>query len=189
MKISFLQRESILGRAGIRPLTCMLSLYLLTSVFAAQERNYKNWMNEDVYWIITPEEKKAFKKLKTDEEKENFINLFWAKRDPTPLDEQNEFKETYYKRLDYVNRRFTRGPQRGWKTDAGKILIFFGPPRERQSDPETWYYDPIPYLGLDSEFKVIFNNTFSLDSQMTSMTVLKAIDEFPQQIIFNPDLK
>lgn len=168
---------------------CFLLVDFSAFLFSSPKKKYKNWLNEEVYWLITKEEKKAFKKLKTDEEKDKFIALFWAKRDPTPLDEKNEFKEAYYERLNYVNLKFTRGPLMGWKTDIGKIMIFFGPPKERQASPETWFYGPIHYLGLDEEFRVVFDNRFSLDPHLTSKAVLKAIDNFAQKAILHPDLK
>ena len=98
-----------------------------------------------------------FKKLKKDKEKEEFIALFWAKRDPTPYTEKNEFKEAFYANLEFVNTKYTRGQEMGWKTIIGKILLFFGMPAERQTNPETWIYDPIPTLKIATSFKIVFD--------------------------------
>src|SRR4030043_1522991 len=84
-----------------------LSLLSL-SAFGGKDK-YRTWLNEEVYWLITSEGQTAFKKLKTDKEKDDFIALFWAKRDPTPGTEKNEFKDAYYANLAFVNQKYTRG--------------------------------------------------------------------------------
>jgi len=173
----------------------MLSTYLLISYHTldAEKISYKRWLNEDVYWIITPDEKEAFKKLKTDKERDYFMALFWARRDPTPATEKNEFKEAYYSRLNFVNQKYTRAQDVGWKTDAGKILIFFGLPSNRKTNPETWIYNPIPYLKIDEEFSIVFDMDedvgLVLNQKLSSMVALDAIDRFAERTIFNPDLK
>src|SRR6476620_5526474 len=77
---------------------------------------YKKWISNDVAYIITKEEKRAFYALQTDEERENFIEQFWRRRDPNPDTEENEFREQYYERIAYANETYTSGIQ-GWKTD------------------------------------------------------------------------
>lgn len=124
-------------RLGIIFLGLSLSINSFPPLVSAKKDKYKIWLNEEVYWIITKEEKEAYKKLKSNKVKEKFIALFWAKRDPTLLTEKNEFKEAYYSRLNYVNLKFTRGEKMGCNTDVGKILIFFGLPKERRTDSET----------------------------------------------------
>ena len=93
------------------------------------ETPYRKWLSEDVAYIITNEERDAFKKLQTDEERENFIEQFWLRRDPTPDTIENEYKEEHYRRIAYANERFASGIP-GWKTDRGRIYITFGPPDE-----------------------------------------------------------
>jgi GWxTD domain-containing protein len=88
---------------------------------------YKKWLNEDVAYIITQEERDAFKKLQTDDEREQFIEQFWLRRDPTPDTLENEFKEEHYRRIAYANEHFASGIP-GWKTDRGRIYIMYGPP-------------------------------------------------------------
>jgi|SRR5579872_3261931 len=104
------------------------------------ETPYKKWLNEDVTYIITDEERKAFKQLNTDEERQNFIEQFWLRRDPTPDTEENEFKEEHYRRIAYANERFASGIP-GWKTDRGRIYITFGPPDEIESHPSGGSYE------------------------------------------------
>ena len=73
------------------------------------ETPYKKWLNEDVDYIITDEERKAFKRLSTDDEREEFIEQFWLRRDPTPDTEENEYKEEHYRRIAYANDHFPSG--------------------------------------------------------------------------------
>ncbi len=65
---------------------------------------YKKWLNEDVVWIITDQERAAFKQLSNDEERDNFIEAFWQRRDPTPDTEENEYKEEHYRRIAFRRR-------------------------------------------------------------------------------------
>ncbi len=101
---------------------------------------YRNWMNIDVTYIITDEERKAFQRLETDEEREQFIEQFWLRRDPTPDTVENEYKEEHYRRIAYCNERFASGIP-GWRTDRGRIYITFGPPDEIESRPSGGTYE------------------------------------------------
>lgn len=101
---------------------------------------YKKWLNEDVVWIITDEERAAFKQLSNDEERDNFIEAFWQRRDPTPDTEENEYKEEHYRRIAYANEHFAAGIP-GWKTDRGRIYIMYGPADEVESHPSGGTYE------------------------------------------------
>jgi GWxTD domain-containing protein len=101
---------------------------------------YKKWLDEDVAYIITDEERAAFKQLSNDEERDNFIEAFWQRRDPTPDTEENEFKEEHYRRIAYANEHFAAGIP-GWKTDRGRIYIVYGPPDEIESHPSGGTYE------------------------------------------------
>src|SRR5438105_11992904 len=103
------------------------------------EGPYKKWLTEDVVYIITDEERHAWKRLATDEEREQFIEQFWLRRDPTPDTAENEFKEEHYRRIAYANERFAAGIP-GWKTDRGRIYITFGPADEIESHPSGGFY-------------------------------------------------
>ena len=103
-------------------------------------KTYKKWLEEDVRWIITDEERKAFMQLSNDEERDQFIEAFWQRRDPTPDTEENEFKEEHYRRIAYANEHFAAGIP-GWKTDRGRIYIVFGPPDEIDSHPSGGTYE------------------------------------------------
>src|ERR1700721_2178908 len=104
------------------------------------ETPWKKWLNEDVVYIITDEERKAFKQLNTDEEREQFIEQFWLRRDPTPDTEENEFREEHYRRIAYANERFASGIP-GWKTDRVRIYIEYGPADEVESHPSGGTYE------------------------------------------------
>ena len=102
--------------------------------------SYKKWLNEDVAYIITDEERAAFKQLSNDEERDNFIEAFWQRRDPTPDTVENEFKEEHYRRIAYANEHFAAGIP-GWKSDRGRIYIVYGPADEIESHPSGGTYE------------------------------------------------
>jgi GWxTD domain-containing protein len=132
---------------------------------------YTRWVNEDVDPIITAAERAAFQKLTTNEEREEFIKIFWGQRDPDPDTEENEYREQYYERIAYANEHFSSGKP-GWKTDRGRIYIKFGKPDGIESHPgggpyqksngesttgypfETWFYRYLPGVrsGVEIEF-------------------------------------
>ncbi|MGO9228497.1 MAG: GWxTD domain-containing protein [Bryobacteraceae bacterium] len=110
------------------------------------ESPYRKWLNEDVTYIITDEERAAFKRLQTDEEREQFIESFWLRRDPTPDTIENEFKEEHYRRIAYANEHFASGVP-GWKTDRGRIYIVYGPPDEIDDHSSGGSYNRSPEEG------------------------------------------
>ncbi len=102
--------------------------------------SYKKWVDEDVHWIITDQELKAFKSLSNDEERDSFIEAFWQRRNPNPDSPENEFREEHYRRIAYANEHFAAGKP-GWKTDRGHIYIAFGKPDDIESHPSGGMYD------------------------------------------------
>ena len=121
---------------------------------------YTNWLNEDVVYIITRDEREAFLSLQTDPEREQFVSQFWARRNPTPGSSENPFRKEHYRRIAYANLHFpTATGEAGWRTDRGRIYITFGPPDEITSHParepqahsaeETWHYQFIQGIGND----------------------------------------
>jgi GWxTD domain-containing protein len=101
---------------------------------------YKKWLQEEVPYIISDEERAAFLQLQTNEEREQFIEAFWQRRDPTPDTVENEFKEEHYRRIAYANERFASGIP-GWRTDRGRIYIMWGPADEIESHPTGGMYN------------------------------------------------
>lgn len=135
---------------------------------------YKKWLDEDVRWIITDQERKAFESLSNDEERDSFIENFWLRRNPNPDSPENEYREEHYARIAYANEHFAAGMP-GWKTDRGHIYIAYGKPDSIDSHPsggsyerpmdegggetstfpfEIWHYRYIPGIGdnIDIEF-------------------------------------
>jgi GWxTD domain-containing protein len=104
------------------------------------ETPYKKWLQEEVGLIIMDEERQAFLRLNTNEEREQFIEQFWLRRDPSPDTVENEVKEEHYRRIAYANERFASGIP-GWKTDRGRIYIMHGPADEVESHPSGGSYD------------------------------------------------
>jgi len=103
-------------------------------------KTYKKWLDEDVRWIISDEEKSAFMQLSNDEERDQFIESFWQRRDPTPDTVENEFKEEHYRRMAYANEHFAAGIP-GWKTDRGRMYIMYGAPDEIEAHPSGGTYE------------------------------------------------
>ncbi|HEX4075250.1 MAG TPA: GWxTD domain-containing protein [Candidatus Acidoferrales bacterium] len=103
------------------------------------DSQYKTWLDQDVVYIITPEERHTFLHLTTNEEREQFIEAFWQRRNPDPDSAENTFKEEHYRRIAYANEHYASGIP-GWKTDRGKIYIMWGPPDEVDAHPTggTW---------------------------------------------------
>jgi len=104
------------------------------------EGPYKQWLSEDVVYIIAPEERTAFLQLETNEEREQFIEQFWLRRSSNPDLPDNDFKEEHYRRIAYANEHYASGIP-GWKTDRGHMYIVWGPPDEIESHPTGGTYD------------------------------------------------
>jgi GWxTD domain-containing protein len=107
---------------------------------------YKIWLNEEVPYIITDQERKAFVSLSNDEERDAFIEQFWARRNPDPNAPENSFREEHYRRIAYANEHFAAGKP-GWKTDRGHIYIAFGAPDSIDSHPSGGMYERSPEEG------------------------------------------
>jgi GWxTD domain-containing protein len=102
--------------------------------------SYKKWLDQDVRWIITDDERKAFMQLSNNEERDQFIEAFWQRRNPNPDSEDNEFKDEHYRRIEYANEHFAAGKP-GWMTDRGRIYIVYGPADEIDSHPSGGTYE------------------------------------------------
>jgi GWxTD domain-containing protein len=107
---------------------------------------FKKWLDQDVIYIISDEEKKAFKGLQTAEEQEQFIEQFWLRRDPSPDTEENEYREEHYRRIAYANEHYASGIP-GWKSDRGMIYIKYGPADETETHNGGTYERPIEEGG------------------------------------------
>jgi len=193
-------------------------VFLVSLNLSAKKKDkYEKWMDE-VNPIIADAEKAEFKKLKKEKEKEFFIKLFWAKRDPTPQTEKNELKEEYYKRLSHVKKAYIYGYKKGAATDMGKAYLYFGkpkvfhpkapvpgsdqtPPRdispsqhtERGFPPQMWIYPTLPWMNIPKEgFHLIFSHDgvgYVLDREKTETRAMQAFFSYPEKILFFPDLK
>jgi GWxTD domain-containing protein len=140
-----------------------------------QNQHYKEWLDRDVVYIISEEERQFFKDLKNDEERENFIQQFWDRRNPDPRSPNNSFKEEHYRRIAYANEKYTSGIP-GWRTDRGRIYILWGPPDQTESHPtggiyyrtreegggststfpfEKWWYRHVDGVGDDIDLEFV----------------------------------
>jgi GWxTD domain-containing protein len=148
---------------------------ILITVFAAQlclgqsaQKNspkilieyFRNWTDDDVPWIITPEERASFHLLRNDNERNAFIKQFWQRRDPIPTTGKNEFQDQYYRRVLAANEKFSTSSRPGWRTDRGRIYILYGPPdsvdsgakdlpRGAVAKTESWHYKYLEGIGSD----------------------------------------
>src|SRR6478735_1279369 len=104
----------------------MVARVLMLGAMAAaltHAQQLRNWANEEVRWIITDQDREQFNALQTDEQRTQFIDTFWARRDPTPGTPENEFRDEHYRRMQFANAQF-----RGWNTDRGLVYVRYGPP-------------------------------------------------------------
>jgi GWxTD domain-containing protein len=113
---------------------------------------YHKWLDEDVRYIITDQERADFKKLTTDDQRDKFVEDFWNRRNPTPQSSENPYKEEHYRRIAYANTHFAAGVP-GYRTDRGRFYIMYGPPDSIDSKPalapptETWHYLFVDGIG------------------------------------------
>ncbi len=88
--------------------------------------------------FITNKERKEFKKLQTDAERQVFIDKFWAERDTDPSTPENEYKQEIDERIDDIaNERFfsasgvtglTFRSNDGFHGDMAHVYLLHGEP-------------------------------------------------------------
>lgn len=142
--------------------------------------NYAAWLNQDVRWIATDEERAAFKRLRSDEERDQFVQQFWLPRDPTPGTFLNEFEQEHYRRMLYANEHFATADTPGWRTDRGRIYIVYGKPDEVTAEDgkdelaETWEYRYIDGIGQLIHIRFVDRCRCGKFVQVTDLDQLKA---------------
>lgn len=126
---------------------------------------YRDWLQEEVVYIISPKEKAVFLQLSNDREREMFIEAFWKARDTEPSTPQNEAKDEHYRRIKYANDNFGRGLDAGgWRSDRGRIYITLGEPKQIEKYENlsnvypmlVWFYSGLTTASLPSSFNVVF---------------------------------
>jgi len=129
------------------------------------EGPWAKWLNEDVVYIIDDAERAAFLKLTTDEERQQFTEQFWERRNPTPGSTENRFKIEHYRRIAFTNKHFASPSVPGWQTDRGHMYVLYGPPDEIDSHPkgtphpwESWGYQHMENDTEMSFFRFIDSN-------------------------------
>ena len=165
-KKAFAQAQQPPAAPGMaQPMTLeQLKMYQPT-MQPASGNAYNKWISEDVVYIISDEEKKAFAQLTTDTAREQFVQDFWARRDPTPGTEENEFKEEHYRRIAYANEHYAASVP-GWRTDRGRIYIQYGPPNQIEAHSgegvtypfEQWRYRFIDGVGQNIIIEFVDKN-------------------------------
>jgi len=126
---------------------------------------FATWLEEEVVYIIAPLEEEIFLQLQSDRERDLFIQAFWAQRDPSKGDSENEFRKEHNRRINYANQYFGRAtPKTGWKTDRGRMYIILGEPNDRVRfegknqvyNTEVWFYQGLSKVGLPPGFNLVF---------------------------------
>lgn len=150
-----------------------------------EEEAARLWLEEITYYIIMPWERDVWQRLTTAEERVNFIEAFWARRDPTPGTPENEYQIEHYRRLHYANKFFGAG-RPGYKTDRGQIYIILGPPDEVDSAPmgrnmhqyptEVWLYRAPPHPSLPQNLEIAFVDTRSIGEYEITFNLLADSD-------------
>jgi len=162
-------RKPMISFASLLSLAFLLVI-LAAAALALPEKEklparYRQWLEEEVVYIIAPLEREVFLKLATDRERDLFIEAFWKHRDPTLSTPENEFKSEHYHRIQYANHFFGRqAPRPGWKTDRGRIYIILGEPNDVQRlegktqtyPAEIWFYQDKSQFGLPPGFHIVF---------------------------------
>jgi GWxTD domain-containing protein len=130
---------------------------------------YERWLEEDVAYIITSEEKRAFLLLKSDAQRERFIQQFWQARDSKAGGSENAYRTEHYRRFAFANQNFGVGNVPGWKTGRGHIYITMGEPDEtrKTSTGEVWFYRHAPGYGTNVQIE------FPQDSEPGEFRILK----------------
>ena len=150
----------------------VLILILCAAQLVLAQSPYQKWLDEEVVYIIQPEERAAFLRLGADAERQMFIEQFWQRRDPTPGTPVNELREEHYRRIAWSNDRFSTPSAAGWRTDRGKTYIRFGPPDEKEEHPndrpafEKWRYRLLQ--GIGANVIVEFRDAGGGDYRMTT---------------------
>lgn len=176
MRINAGQEGTMAHRSGamlwVSVLALLVSLAVQAEVGASQLKpEYHKWLNEDVRWIITDQERHDFMKLATDDQRDQFVVDFWERRNPTPGSKTNAFKEEHYRRLAFANEHFAASKVPGWRTDRGRIYIVYGPPDSIQTHPavkhvngimdgknlpyEVWHYSHMSGIGDNENIKFV----------------------------------
>jgi GWxTD domain-containing protein len=161
----------VIKKIGPIFLSLIFLLSLVSAIPADKKKSsdlpeqHRKWLEEEVPYIIKPLEKDVFLQLRTNKEREIFIEAFWKQRDPTPGNPQNEYKQEHYRRIAYANQFFGRETTRpGWMTDRGRTYIILGKPIDidRYENAEehypviTWFYQGDVKYGLPPHFNVAF---------------------------------
>lgn len=109
-------------------IACACAAIVAGSAFAQLSTQYRDWANGPVNWIMTPEESAQWKRIRSDADAQAFIDLFWARRDPTPGTPANEFRQAFDARVAYADAHFGEGRKKGSLTDRGRVLVVLGEP-------------------------------------------------------------
>jgi GWxTD domain-containing protein len=105
------------------------AMAVVATVAVAQvSSKYADWAEGPEKFLMTQEEKAQWAALQSDDQAKAFIDLFWARRDPTGDTPRNEAREEFNDRVAVADKHFTSPRIRGSLSDPGQVLILLGPP-------------------------------------------------------------
>jgi GWxTD domain-containing protein len=174
------------------------------------------WDEGPAGFLLTKDDKKDWKQVTTREQAQEFIELFWARRNPDPSVSFNPVRAQFVERVRYADENFSSRGDRGSLSDRGKVLILLGPPHQSQTGTpaqftsssdtqagvraELWLYDParLPEALKVSGSRLMFvfveegidTNRFILDrsNQEASMGA-RTLARAPEAYVLHPDLQ
>ena len=99
-----------------------------TVAMAAMSSSLVEWGKGPAQLLMTKEEAKTWKSIRNDHDARAFVELFWARRDPTPGTPRNEYREAFEERVRFADTRFAFGKTKGSLTDRGRYFVVLGSP-------------------------------------------------------------
>jgi len=148
---------------------------------------YRHWLNEEVNYIISSDEKKEFLLLKSDDERDHFIQSFWDLRNPNPHSDSNTYRDEHYRRLAYVNETYGNpGRGDGWQTDMGQIYIILGAPKQKADYQTGQNVKPIQIWFYQSDTPVLppfFYILFYKRSPTDEYTIYSPYQDGPVRLV------
>jgi GWxTD domain-containing protein len=148
---------------------------------------YEHWLDQEVNYLITNQERTTFLGLATDQDRDRFIESFWAIRNPDPNSPSNTFREEHYRRLEYANTHYgLPSAGNGWRTDRGMVYITLGPPQQKRSYPNTKYLEPLEtwfYQDPGSALAPYFSVLFFQPSPAEDFRIYSPYQDRPEKLI------
>jgi GWxTD domain-containing protein len=146
-------KKFFIYRPGMAPdtTTAAFNASGATSEFSVMTEQEIDLLFKQASYLATQLERDQYPKLSGVEAKRNFLFEFWRRRDTDPVTPFNEFKDAYYRRVEFANATYAVGSREGWKTDRGRVYLVYGQSDEIERFPSTaeslpyeiWHYNAL----------------------------------------------